>query len=388
MRLYPTKLRSRNFRAFLVALFLLQMLLSGCFGIEQLTSQIDETTQKTVAVLDNAINSLANQSADWRTTLQDAQDKLTDSAQSTVRNEISNTLQRAEQAAATEIRCIIDFVGVRVQEALIRIKAKLLDQSVDAPTPVLCGVTPQAIDMSYDPTRRNLITLDGYNFDTTPPIQVFLVDSSQNGTLDVSSSLDVQTHYSMTLNLGDNGVHITSTSQKLILKWKNTQLSSIPIIRTTPRCKKIDTSFTPTSITFRPVHTGGDTEFNGHGPDVHVTVIPVVTATFIGVVVHMSAVETGKGDTVADGSDGYKIWPAPPGQKIVWVSNTAKTDWSYIDTDTIADPFNVGVGYVSQLIFIGDTAGSQDAGINTQVTVIFRELHVQLEQTSNCTDTA
>lgn len=73
----------------------LVLLLSGC-GININLPGLQDQIAKTNGILTNAINALGNQSADWQFILQDTVNKLTDSAQSTIRNEVSNTLQRAE----------------------------------------------------------------------------------------------------------------------------------------------------------------------------------------------------------------------------------------------------------------------------------------------------
>src|SRR5438105_3537254 len=89
-------------RAWIVKIAVLLLVVLPALSACDLTNgSVDRATQQAVGVLDSAINALANQSADWRSVLQDAQAKLTDSAQSTIRNEISNTLQRAEQAATS-----------------------------------------------------------------------------------------------------------------------------------------------------------------------------------------------------------------------------------------------------------------------------------------------
>src|SRR5258707_9689972 len=104
----------------------------------------------------------------------------------------------------------------------------------------------------------------GYNYDTTPTIQVFL----QNGTqqVDVSNFLDRPSHYHMTLKFGANGVQLSPASDRFIVKWNGNEVSTIGIIQpTTPVCQTRVTPFTAGVIDYIPPHTKGDAEFGGNG---------------------------------------------------------------------------------------------------------------------------
>lgn len=205
---------------FLVLTSLL-LLCSSCDPLD-----VHDPIDKAVAVLDKAIATLESESADWRTVLEGTRDQLVDEAQSTIRNEVSNTLTRAVAASGAEFRCNVDFVRTRVRQDLTRIRAKLLRQPVPEKEPALCVVIPVAVDASLVPDRLKWLEFYGYDFDAAS-VQVILQDGSQY--LDVSQHLDKPTHYHMTLNLGRNGVQLSPDSTRFILKWKNQQISSITI---------------------------------------------------------------------------------------------------------------------------------------------------------------
>src|SRR5690606_17636602 len=126
------------------------------------------------------------------------------------------------------------FIGVRVRQALIRLRARLLHQPIPPVEPALCAVVPGAIDMALEPNRRTKLEFFGYDFDTTP-IKVTLHNT--DGTVDVSDDLDRTTHYHMTLNLGANGVPLSSKSNRITLEWEGKVISSIAVIQPeTPVC--------------------------------------------------------------------------------------------------------------------------------------------------------
>ena len=388
----PQKKRVSFVRNIVLSFLTLVILTSGFVGCDLtggFSTTITSSTQAAVNVLNNAIAALNNQSADWQMVLQNAQDQLTESAQSTIRNEISNTLIRAEQAAATEICCIVDFLRVRVQEALEGILAKLQGKPVNAPVPVLCQISPPVIDLSLDPTRRSYLILDGYNFDTAPAVQAFLFDGT--GYIDESNSLTVQTQYQMTLNLGTNGINITSTSQKVILMWKGTQLSSIPVIQSTPQCMKSIVYFTPGPVTFIPTRLqGNNRDFDDYGVSVELMVLPTtISGSSLGVEVYMRATTGtyGHPPTTVDGFQSYTLYSAEPGKTIVSVGGDASNvDYSYIHSaGGQMDYIQISAGWVSEAIFSGFwPPGSPSAGETAQVMVSFKNLPIQLEKTQGC----
>jgi hypothetical protein len=365
--------------------FVLPVLLLVLSACDLTGGAVDTATTKATAVLNNAIGALATTSTDWQSVLQDAQAKLTDSAQSTIRAEVSTTLNRAVQASGSEIRCVIDMLRLRVREDLLRIRAALLHEPANPPEPVLCSLAPPVVDMTLDPTRRSYITLDGYNFDTTPPIQVFLVDGTQR--TDVSGSLDRQTYYHMTLNLGDNGIRITSSSQKVVLQWNGQQISSIPVIRATPQCVTKTDKFTPAAITFIPpfVTKNGDQDFHGNGPIVTVKVLPTASASQVNMIVTMDAKETVSDFTEASGTKTFTVYTPPPGWSILIQSvKPLSSQFTYTHSnDNKVDELHPGEGPVEHFELSG-FEGGQAAGVTTEVNVFFNEVTLQLTQTQGC----
>src|SRR5436189_6390062 len=87
----------------IVLILIMQPVLGACSLIPQ------GPLERAIAAIDDAIQDLNNASASWQQVLQDLSNKLVDAAQSTIRTEVQNTLNRAVGAAGAEFRCNVDF---------------------------------------------------------------------------------------------------------------------------------------------------------------------------------------------------------------------------------------------------------------------------------------
>ena len=368
------------------AIICIPVMISGCSigdKIDKVTDTVSDVTGNTVATLNDAIDALDQNSSSWQAVLQQTTQKLTADAQSTVRNEVSDLLNRSVAATGTELRCNLDFIGTRVRQALVRIRARLLHQSVPAAEPALCHVVPAAVDMALDSSRRNKLEFFGYDFDTTP-IKVSL--HSKSGTIDVSSKLDRLTHYHMTLNLGANGVPLSSSSDRLTLEWENRPISSVAVIQpATPVCQeKTEPYVRNTYLSFTPPHTRGDREYSGNGPEVWATARWVKEDTRVNLHLWMKAKETRSDWTTAEGERIEPYYTAPSGWRIDSIEGNLESSAHYVDTDHNDDRQGGGPsGPVKEFKFRGDRDGN-DAGIHTGVDVTFNPLVVKLVQVANC----
>jgi hypothetical protein len=354
---------------------------SGC-GLGDISQQINSSTQQAIAALNDAITKLSNANADWQGILGDLMSKLP-AAEQTIKADVSDVLTHAIGAAGTQVTCILDFIGTRVREGLLRIKAKVLGQSLPPVEPSFCDANPAAVDSARVPNELKFIEFFGYNFDSTPAVQVVLKNGDQE--VDVSNFLDRPSHYHMTLKFGANGVQLSPTSQRFIVRWNNNEVSTIGIIQpTTPVCGTRVKPFTPSAIDFIPPRTRGDREFSGHGPrvDTHVSVSNFGQRVFANI--QMTAQETESDWTTASGSMSKEIYTPDPGWRVQQILGTPNADFNYTDSDTKDDTFNIGGnGPVSILTFLGDTSGD-DAGIDTKVTVTFSSLRMVEIETTNC----
>jgi len=366
----------------LSSILLVVTIAGGClFGGLQTTLQ--DSTTKTVNVLDDAIDALQTQSSAWQTILQEAQSKLTESAQSTIRNEIGNLVTRSIAQAGVEVRCNADFIGARVRQHLIGIKAKLLGQPVPPAEPAICQVVPIAVDRSLVPDRLKQIEFYGYDFNAASNLAVFL--ERAGGRVNVTDKLDRPTHYAMTLKFGANGIQLDGASQRLVLEWDGRQISSMAVIQpSTPVCESKLVKVPETSVTFMPPRTRGDGDFGGHGPKINVTVTLAVDPQSISARVYMKAKETKDDWTTAEGAHVFSLYTPDPGWRIDRVVGSLSAAHSYTDGNHTIDSFNLGSGGpVKRLDYDGDTDGDE-AGTRTKVNIRFNELRVELTQTGEC----
>lgn len=364
----------------LIAAFLISILFTSCNFINKFFGKADDLVNVVTTTLDNAIGNLNATSANYQEILQKLITDLPKEVQSTITNEVSNLLNRTVAAAGAEVRCDTDFFRIRVQQALLRIKAKYLNQPLPPIEPQLCNVIPLAIDMNLPPERRNKLEFYGYDFDVTA-IKVVLVDGTTE--IDVTDKLDQPTHYHMTLNLGSNGVPLSINSKRLILRWNNRDISTIAIIQKNPPiCQTTFFQFQPSPIPFMPPLTRGDREFDGNGPDITVSVNLLNFGTSVVARVYMKAVETESDWTTGEGTKDFVIYNADPGKRIEAIVSPISAFFSYRDTDHDMDEFP-GSGPIFKFHFSGDDDGD-DVGVHTRVEMEFNNVRVQLKETNDC----
>lgn len=356
---------------------------SGCSLLSELIGTIGTAVKRTDLILDEAIGKLVNAQSDWQNILKDTTNQLTSSAQSTVRNEVNDLLQRGIASASGELRCDADFLVNRMRNGLIRIKQEFLHQPIDPLEPQLCNVVPLAVDRALVPTRLNRLEFYGYDFDTTP-VSVLLFQANGTST-NVSNVLNRPTHYHMTLTLGGStGVQLDSNSAKLVLKWNNKEISSIAVIQpVTPICKKQLVQRQPNSITYIPPNTVGDREYNGHGPSTTASVTLTNSGSSVTSRLYMRARETTSDWTTAEGSRTDTIFTPAPGWRVNQIVGATSSSWSYTDSNHNNDIFSGGNGPVARWEFVGDTDGDE-AGTRTSVTVTYNVLQFEVVENTNC----
>lgn len=351
--------------------------LKGCIGL-------DTPVQKAVNILDDAIDQLQNVSSDWQSVLAEAQDKLTEDAQSTIRSEIANVAARSMAQTGVEFRCDADFIKERVRQALIRIRAKILNQEVPLVEPGLCQVVPLAVDKVLVPSRINKIEFYGYDFAQGDGLKVF--HEYVGGRQNVTNMIDRPTHYAMTLKFGATGVQLTERSTRIVLEQSGRVISTIAVIQPeTPVCRSKVVPFTPHSITFWPPHTGrGDKDFHGNGPKVMASVSLIAEPHILKARVYMHARETKRDYTEALGEKEFDLYPAERGWRIDRVVGPLISTYNYTDSNHDPDFFNLGSGGPARrFTFVGDTKGDE-AGTRTKVDIDFNKLQIEMTEIANC----
>lgn len=346
-----------------------------------------DTTAQTVDVLNQAITALDAQNSDWKRILQSAIGQLTQSAQATIRNELSDTLNRGIAAAGVEARCEVDFLAQRAHQALVRIRAQLLHQAFAPKEPAFCQAVPEAID----PARiliNSLTHLEfwGYDFDTAPPIQVIL-EAADHTTKDISSSLASPTHYLLTLNLGSNGAGpAVAAPQSLTvhLRWNGKDISTVSITQpNVPHCVEVQKLVSPAATSISGMHTAGDSNFGGNGPHVWLEVYLSSGPAGVNAIVNFDAVETGGDHTAVSASPVIRLFTPGPQEKLEF--NKVQVAKGVFEMDYIHDS---GVGDVDTFTGRPDTlvqglkfqgfSGDHAADGSTRVQVAWNPFYVNV----------
>ena len=136
-----------------------------------------------------------------------------------------------------------------------------------------------------------------------------------------------------------------------------------------------------------PRHIGGDRDYSGNGPEVHVNVelwITDVAATMLHASVTMSQVET-KSDWSAAALHPrvFLLYRAPAGKRITKIWNTTRSHLFYVDTDHAEDRFYPPATLVKEFRVKGDTSGNDIGNCTTDdayLSVILEPLWVWLEE--------
>ena len=192
------------------------------------------TSDPVKGILDNAIGRLEQQSADWRTVVEETRVDLIKAGQSTLANEVQNAMTAAIGDAEAGTFCVGDYFRNRLKEDLTRIRASYTGEKVTL-IPYFCNANPPQIDMSLPPDRRSSIIIYGYNMDPEN-VRVILVNNNGQET-DVTtnssgvSNLADPSPYKLTLNLGGNGVALNSTSKLLRFQLTDTEAQTLNVIQ-------------------------------------------------------------------------------------------------------------------------------------------------------------
>lgn len=189
----------------------------GCSGSGGLGSLVGPVglDSKTRALFDNAIQTLDRQSSAWQATLVQLEHDLAGQAQSLVQ-QVDDLLQRGIASAGGEIRCDIDFIGVRMKQGLKQIVASFGGPAVSPLPPSICHAVPDHVDRRVDPSQLTIVAFYGYDLDNMVRVALVNRDGSE---VDVSQYKALVSPYQLTINVSPNGVPFTAMSQKLSLRF-------------------------------------------------------------------------------------------------------------------------------------------------------------------------
>lgn len=373
-------------------------LLSGC-GISSQLAQTNVELHNAVDSFDRAIDALVRQSSDWQVVLQSLQENLVNETQSTIRVELNNLMRTGLLATGGEFRCDADFLRIRMERELIRIRndfVRILNargQNIsllpEIPIePHICSTVPAAVDFSVDENRRAI--LDVYGFDLRSLAITAEVVSINGVRRNVTGFLGIISDQQMVLDLTRSGASLDSNSRQIVFSWNGESQSVVPILNPAKRiiCTTHTVLVTPGSQTFRPPRIEGDAEFDGHGPCVTfwLKLKLDVEGKKLSAEYGMDAWECHgnwnrqKDYTEAAGSGSVNLYEARQNERIVGYDLESSYETKYRDNEDHTDDLIYGAGSqpVEQLRFVGDTEGDE-VDTKTQVEIRFRDIHVEVE---------
>ena len=368
-------------------ILLAALVLSDC-GIGKITNSIDQA----VNVIDRGIDNINHDSTRWQSTLREVADQLPKDVQSTIRNEMSQLVERSIAKTGVEFRCDVDFLAQRAKQGLERIKAMLLNQQPGPVSPSFCHVSPGTLNINAPPQSRSTIELAGYDMDQNDQkghtLKVFLFSDRTGESIPLTEDrIGRTTHYLLTLNVTGSDLETLIRNKqisKLRVSWNDTA-AGLPEVLVIQRVAQRKTVTVPLGeITHVPSRAGGDADFDtdgGNPLDYSVTGESRVDGNRILVRVHLRGRERQPDNTTVDSWTDWQVaYNAPLGWKIVSCTPLGGSNRSGSITDHGVLSLKLPQGeVVSRFEIFGDRP-DDEAGSYTRVIVFFNPATVVLEE--------
>lgn len=243
---------------------ILPLLVSSCMGVSN-------PINNTLAEFDRAINSLENESANWRKVVQDLQA----STQETISGELTDFAENTINAAGAEMRCnatfINEYTGYEVQKKILQKRNELAQslgvsaRTIPAPTPVICNAVPGEIQLKGNQPQTASIEFYGYYLDPNR-LQIIAelnASAAREANIDNPDSLKVINRelaggqFDVSINLGQNGIsgNLLKVIDRIILKNNNQDIYSIHVIHT-----RAEPTQARVTVNFRSVYIEDDAD--------------------------------------------------------------------------------------------------------------------------------
>lgn len=203
-------------------------------------SLLSDAVDPVVNAFNSAIATLDSNSSQWQSTLKYLEDDLIKRGQQTISNQVKDVLDGSIANVGDEARCSLDFIGVRVKQQLIALRAQLPkwtgSRDVSPPAPHLCTVVPNNVPLDRVNDRSlSIITFHGYDLTTSSGVKLAVLDP--RGEHAIASALVASpSPYQMTLNVArTNGVQFPADAQKIVVRdASNNKISDVSVVGATP----------------------------------------------------------------------------------------------------------------------------------------------------------
>ena len=220
----------------------------------------------TLAQFDSAINSLENESANWRQVVKD----LEASTKETISYELENFAQNTINSAGAEMRCNVnftnDYVGHEVRKKLLKKRNELArkigaaTRSIPDPEPVICNAVPGEIKLKGKQPQSSSIEFYGYylnpnRFQIIANLNERAAKKANISNPDSAKVINRQLaggRFKVALNLGQNGIpgSLLQVIDRIVLKSDNREIYSLHVIhgKAEPTKAKVTINFKSVDI--------------------------------------------------------------------------------------------------------------------------------------------
>jgi len=358
----------------------------SCAKIDQFLDELTQLREQSVLTLNDGINAIQNESADWQSVLKELSEKIDIRVQDILTYNIPYIASLATQRALSSILCVKENVKDGVIYYLEVARAELITGVLPPlPETTICLTSISTIDLNSPRNIRNQIIYTGYYIHSKDSIlacfingnSVFSIPVTELGFPDISN---------ITLSLTKYTDVFISGFTHLQLKYNNEVISSIGIdkVISSPSVPEmVKTNFK--TIVWIPPHTNGDKEFDGHGPKMKSHVYLKHDGFRVYAQIYLWAQETKHDWTTASGySQWVEIYSAPNSYRINKIKDPtvysnilrSASGIDYIDSNTQDHIIETTIGRAT---LVGDTNGSE-AGSKTKITLGLKQFFIEIQK--------
>ena len=353
--------------------------------IETISKEFSQLREQAVLALNDALNELQNESADWQSVLKELDQNLDKQVQAVLTYNIPYITGRANSQFLSSILCVKESAKDDVVYLLQFIRAELITGIYpERPRPKVCTTVPQVLDLNAPIDTRRSIFYTTFNIHSQDSISARLFNGVTNLPLDIPMSKlafpDIST---ITLAIDIFPDSTLSNYSHLQLLYSHEIISSISLIPKSNTPPVIEDALTEEkTLIYVPPHTFGDKDFNGNGPKIRGDVYLMNDATRIYAQIRMDAIETAPDWTAAIGvQDWVPIYTVKTGFLIYkfkepyqYDNILQNTGVDYVDSST--DDYTIDTR-VGRATVVGDVVGL-DAGIKTKITLDLRRFQLEI----------
>jgi hypothetical protein len=378
--------------------FIIVLVFDSCKQLQEFVDTLNNQGNNINATLDQAMGDLNANAANYEQIMREAIDKINSQ---TIKAQLQDALNGAIVTAGIEYKCSLSFTADYLIKRIRDIKSTLNNVTPPIENPVVCTLLPDYIDMNLPVNVRNKTEITGYflnQYFNGYKLYHYYKNGSKNN---VTQFINAISDFKLFINLGSNGVVLTTESDKLVLEWNGNIITTISIVqKTIEPCQLRDNTLQNLpAMTITPVHetvgcnngAKGDREFNGNGPCttgwVNIFTANDGTEIWAEGKVEMWECPDDYNLCRSDYTSGVgyakiKLTNVEAGWRVIQI-NDATHDW-FQNIDRICDQSEsvAGSGPVSSYLIFGDYNGD-DIG-SSHVVVYFKNIKVTLEKIGDC----